>query len=166
MNKLLLPFLLAFILLFAGCGQKSGFGAEDLCLAVNGEKYFLHSDVAEVLDTLGTGYEYAEARSCDYDGMDKTYLYEIAEFYTYPRGSSDMLNEIYSEDLSAETSKGIAVGASKEDVLASYGENCEDTGYQLIYNHREANDPAIGGSLCFDLEDGVVSAITVTNRAL
>jgi hypothetical protein len=166
MKKTVLLFLLALVLLFAGCGQKSGFGAEDLCLEVDGETYFLHSDVAAVLDTLGTGYEYAEARSCDYDGMDKTYLYDIAEFYTYPRGSSDMLNEIYSEDAAAETSKGIGVGASKEEVLASYGENCEDTGYQLIYNHREANDPAIGGSLLFDIEGGVVSAITVTNRAL
>jgi hypothetical protein len=164
MKKIVFPLVL--ILLLAGCGQKAGFGAEDLCLEVGGETYFLHSDIAEVLETLGTGYEYAEARSCDYDGMDKTYLYDIAEFYTYPRGESDMLNEIYSEDSSAESSKGIAVGASKEDVLASYGENCEDTGYQLIYNHREANDPAIGGSLLFDLESGVVSAITVTNRAL
>jgi hypothetical protein len=166
MKKTALLFLLAMLLLCAGCGQEAGFGAEDLCLAVNGETYFLHSDVAAVLDTLGTGYEYAEARSCDYDGMDKTYLYEVAEFYTYPRGAADMLNEIYSEDISAETSKGIGVGASKAEVLASYGEDCEDTGYQLIYSHREANDPAIGGSLLFDIEGGIVSAITVTNRAL
>jgi hypothetical protein len=166
MKRIFLPILLILILLLSGCGQRAGFGAEDLCLEVNGETYFLHSDVAEVLQALGTGYEYAEARSCDYDGLDKTYLYDIAEFYTYPRGSSDMLNEIYSEDVSAETSKGIGVGDSKETVLASYGEDCEDTGYQLIYNHREANDPAIGGSLLFDIEGGVVSAITVTNRAL
>jgi hypothetical protein len=157
---------MALILLLCGCGQKAGFGAEDLCLAVNGETYFLHSDVTPALEALGTGYEYAEARSCDYDGMDKTYLYEFAEFYTYPRGASDMLNEIYSEDISAETSKGIGVGALKAEVLASYGENCEDTGYQLIYSHRDANDPAVGGSLLFDIEGGVVSAITVTNRAL
>ena len=99
-------------------------------------------------------YEYSEGKSCDYDGLDKTFFYEEVEFYTWPMSAGDLINEIYSTSPTVTTSKGIAVGAAKEDVLAAYGEGAEDTGYQLIYS-------ADGGSLSFDLEDDVVTAVYI-----
>jgi hypothetical protein len=151
--------LAAAMIICAGCGEKAAFAEEDLCLDIGGTKYFLHTDVAEVIDDLGAEYEYSEAISCDYEGLDKSFLYDVAEFYTYPRETADMLMEIYTEDSQVETSKGLRVGAAKSDVFEQYGDDCEDTGYQLVY----ALDK---GSLCFDLENDAVTAIYVTNRVL
>lgn len=51
--------------------------------------------VLDALNGLGGEYEYAEAVSCVYDGMDKTYTYENAVVYTYPDGDADRLMELY-----------------------------------------------------------------------
>lgn len=163
MKKTLLVIFLIPVLLAAGCGSAAGFSQEDLYLDIDGAKYYLNTDVNEVIETLGAEYEYSETKSCDYDGLDKAFLYDIAEFYTYPLETADMLSEVYTEYTAAETSRGISVGATKEEILGAYGEDCEDTGYQIIYSLP--GEPADGGSLCFDMESGVVAAMYVTNRA-
>jgi hypothetical protein len=160
-NIYLLISLLVTLLLAAGCRQASpaGFSQEDLYLELGGEQFRLSMNIENVIAELGDGYEYAEGLSCDYDGLDKTYLYESAEFYTWPLADGDLVNEIYSASNAIATSKGISVGAAKADVLAAYGENCEDTGYQLIYRLTDGGET---GALCFDLENDIVSAVYIT----
>ena len=152
-----------FILLAVACGQdtslRPGFGREDLYLLIGSAQYSLNMDIEKVIADFGPDYDYAEARSCDYDGLDKSFLYDHAEFYTFPLKEGDRVSDIYSSSPDASTSKGIRVGAEKADVFAFYGEDCEDTGYQLIYAIE-------GGSLCFDMEDGVVKAFYITARKL
>lgn len=148
------------LIMVTACGRSgqaaTGFSPEDLYLRINETRYHLNVNIEAVIADLGSDYEYAEGKSCDYDGLDKTFLYEVAEFYTWPMPEGDLVNEIYTQSPSVTTSKGIAAGAAKEDVLAAYGE-AEDTGYQLIYRAEE-------GSLCFDLENDVVTAVSVTRQ--
>jgi hypothetical protein len=166
MKRIVLSALLTAIIILSGCGQSPGFSQADLYLDVGGTDYALDVDIEEVISGLGEDYDYSEAKSCDYEGLDKTYLYPVAEFYTYPHSEGDMVNEIYTDDPGVSTSKGVRVGASKEDVLASYGTDCEDTGYQLIYKLPGKQGTPEGGSLCFDLADGAVTAIYITARVV
>ncbi len=160
MKRIILIALLAALLLAACAGKETpGFGAEDLALEVGGARRELGEDIGDVIAVMGDGYEYAEARSCDYDGLDKTFSYAAARFYTFPLPQGDTVSEIYTEDAAVQTTKGLAVGASRADVLAAYGDGGEDTGYQLIYRLAGGE-----GSLCFDIENDVVTAVYVTSR--
>ena len=160
---LLFMIMIAALTILAGCGEgissSPGFSADDLFLSIDGKQYGLDVNIETVIAGLGDDYEYSQAISCDYDGLDKTYIYDLAEFYTYPLPEGDVVSEIYTKDLSVSTSKGIVVGASKEEVLAGYGDRCEDTGYQLVYKLPDSRE-----SLCFDLENGVVTAFYITTR--
>lgn len=152
---------ITILLLFAGCSQQpaAGFAGADLVLTVSGEKFNCDTNITEVIATLGDGYDYAQGKSCAYDGLDKTYGYDTATFYTNPLSEGDIVTEIYTEDRSVTTSKGITVGASRQQVLDAYGEPDEDDGYTLIYRvSEEPGEP----SLCFDMEGDSVFAIFLT----
>ncbi len=162
MKRLLSLVLSAALLLSAaGCGSSEapGFGEEDLSLTVGGEIFDCDTNIETVIAALGDGYEYAEGKSCAYDGLDKTYAYDAAIFYTNPLAEGDIVTEIYTESPDVTTSKGLAVGASRDQVVEAYGQPDEDDGYTLYYRvSDEAGEP----SLCFDLTGDTVSAIFLT----
>ncbi|MCI8493111.1 MULTISPECIES: hypothetical protein [Anaerotruncus] len=158
---LLLFCSIAMLLAFSGCRGTvaAGFSESDLALTVAGKEYHTRDNIETVMEVLGDGYQYAEGRSCDYDGLDKTYTYEAATFYTNPLTEGDLLAEIYSESPETSTSKGISPGATKADVLAAYGDPTEQDEYILIYRASEE----IGSpSLCFELEGDTVTAVFLT----
>lgn len=153
--------LAVLCLTLSGCGGQpaAGFSENDLALTVAGKEYHTRDNIETVIEALGEGYRYAEGKSCDYDGLDKTYTYEAATFYTNPLAAGDLLAEIYSSSPDTVTSKGISPGASKADVLASYGDPTEQDDYLLIYRaSEEIGSPA----LCFELEGDTVTAIFLT----
>lgn len=153
--------LLCAATLLGGCSgrQDAAFAEGDLMLNVNGKPYLCRTDIKTIIADLGEGYEYAEGKSCNYDGLDKTYTYQTATFYTNPLPEGDLLSEIYSESDSVTTSKGITVGADKADVLAAYGEPAEQDATIMIYRiSEETGNP----TLCFELEGDSVSAIFLT----
>ena len=162
MGRKLLALLLALALFaLAGCGGKTtpGFSDADLVLTVSGKEYHCRDNIQAVISHLGEDYQYAEGKSCDYDGLDKTFTFAQAEFYTNPLSEGDLVSEIYSNSDTVSTSKGIQVGATKNDVTAAYGEPAEDDGYLMIYRlSSEIGEP----SLCFEMESGVVAAIFLT----
>lgn len=162
MKKLFVVLLtLCTLAAFAACsGQTAaGLSEADLMLTVDGETFDCETNITQVIAALGDGYGYAEGRSCAYDGLDKTYAYDAATFYTNPLSEGDMVTEIYTESPEVSTSKGLTVGASREDVLAAYGEPSEDDGYTLIYRvSQQPGEP----SLCFDLEGNTIFAIFLT----
>jgi len=163
-------FLVAALLFTSGCGQADspapGFTREDLYLNIDGAQYRCNINIETVISGLGSDYEYSEAMSCDYDGLDKTYIYETAEFYTWPMPDGDLVNEVYTESPAVSTSKGISVGATREEVLAAYGEHFEDANSLLVYRLSDSREPADSAALCFDLEDGMVRAIFITMQAV
>ena len=161
MKKLLILTIICVLLALSGCGGQpaAGFSESDLTLTVAGKEYHTRDNIETVIEALGDGYQYAEGKSCDYDGLDKTYTYEAATFYTNPLAAGDLLAEIYSSSPDAVTSKGISPGASKADVLASYGDPTEQDDYLLIYRaSEEIGSPA----LCFELEGDTVTAVFLT----
>ena len=165
MRKLAALLSLLLVLSLSGCSGrgKAGFGQDDLVLTVSGREYRVRDNIAVVLEALGDGYQYAEGRSCDYDGLDKTYTYPEATFYTNPLAEGDLLEEIYSQSGEVSTSKGIKVGSAKDDVLAAYGDPTDQDDWLLLYRAGEGpGNPA----LCFEIEDGAVAAIFLTVKAM
>lgn len=161
--KRMLTLLLAVLLLACGCSQKpaAGFTADDLILNIDGTAYRCGTKIEMVIAGLGEDYEYAEGKSCAYDGLDKTYTYEAVEFFTNPLSDGDMVSEIYTESDTVTTTKEIAVGATKAEVLAAYGTATKDANNMLVYRPSEAQ-----AALCFELAEDTVVAIFLTMEAI
>lgn len=161
-GRLILVFSLLMTALI-GCGPKAGIGFSeaDLLLNVGGNAYRCGTRIETIIDALGDDYAYSEGKSCAYDGLDKTFAYETAQFFTNPLDAGDTVSEIYTESPAVSTSKGITVESSKADVLKAYGEEGEDGGNLLIYRLPDAR-----GALCFEMEHDRVIAIFVTTEAI
>lgn len=161
MKKFLILATALLAALTAGCsgGENAGFSSRDLVLTVCGETFDCDTNITQVVESLGTDYQYAEGKSCAYDGLDKTYTYQDATFYTNPLEEGDIVTEIYSESQQTVTSQGLTVGAGRQQVLDAYGTPQEDDGYTIIYRVSDKpGEPA----LCFELEGEVVFALCLT----
>ena len=114
-----------------------------------------------VLALLGGEYEYYEAISCVYDGMDKTYTYGDCVLYTFPDGDTDRLMELYCTggDVSAQ---GITFGSSRDAVVETFGDGYVEEGSLLSYETAPASANNTPASLYFELTDGAVTAIGIT----
>lgn len=163
MKKTVLCALLLTLVL-AGCGK--GYPEPGPFLELGGKQINAEStSVDEVLAILGGGYEYAEAVSCVYDGMDKTYTYPDAVVYTFPDGDGDRLMELYCTGGDVKTPAGISLGDSRDKVVQTYGDGFTEKGIVLAYDLKKPasadNEPA---SLYFELTGGKVSAIGITSE--
>lgn len=161
MKRTLACVLLAALLcaLLCACGS-SAFQAEDISLTVSGVTVTTDSAVPALLDAFGSDYTYAEAISCVYTGMDKTYQYPSVTIYTYPDGEEDRLMELCCT-ADVTTARGISLGASRQDVEAAYGQCPSKTGSLMTYSLPEENGQTIPAALYFELQDGAVSAIGI-----
>ncbi len=155
--------VLALVLGLCACGKDTGFSEADLSLTVDGVAVTAESAVSDLLDGFGEDYEYSEAISCVYEGMDKTFTYENLSLYTYPDGDSDCLMEIYCVDGDVKTSKGISLGSTKADVEATYGKGVE-AGSTLTYELPVKSEENMPASLYFVLRDDAVTAIAMTTE--
>jgi hypothetical protein len=133
----------------------------DLELEIKDFRATLGTDVNEVIASLGKGYQYSEAISCAYNGMDKTYIYPGVEFYTYPDGNKDYLLEVILVDDTYSTASGLKVGCTEEEIVKAYGKNYFTEGIVMRYNL--SNDPNKTGepSLYFVMEDGVATSLGI-----
>lgn len=93
---------------------------------VNGKRVDVNEDMALALADLGEPLSYFEAESCAFDGLDKTYTYSGFVITTRPEGEKDYIQSILLTDDSVTTAKGIYIGSTREEVIASYGET-DDT---------------------------------------
>ena len=151
----------ALMFTFTSCTSQTtiqGFAKEDVCLSIEGAQYRNKDNIETVIKVLGEGYDYSEGLSCAYDGMDKTYDYATASFYTNPLPEGDLVSEIYTNSSDVSTSKGVRVGMSREDIVAVYGDG-EDFGNMLVYR-----SDADAGSLCFEMDGDTIAAIFITTE--
>ena len=162
--KRFLVILAVCVFILSGCESKAatGFSKDDLYLVINGKEYYCDINIEEIIADFGEEYRYSEAISCAYDGLDKTFIYDTVEFYTYPTVDGDFVNEIFTFDPDIKTSKNLHVGSTREEVLAAYGDDCEDEGHLLMYKIPVANANRDNASLCFLLDDDVVISIWIT----
>ena len=169
--SILLALAAALTVSLSGCSGSStsadaSFSDSDLILNIGGDSYTCAVGIDTVTGALGEAYEYAEGLSCAYDGLDKTFTYEEATFYTNPMERGDTVSEIYTESADVTTSKGITVGATKDEVLAAYGDSAEDAGNMLIYRGDGQMGTAEGAALCFEMQGDTVAAIFLTLEAI
>jgi hypothetical protein len=164
-RKYILAALACLLLAFAcGCGTNAeakiepGFVEADLFLIIDGQEFRCAVNIEEIIAVFGDDYVYSESISCMYDGLDKSFIYDIAEFYTYPARNGDYVNEIYTSSSEVATSRGIRVGSAKDDVIAAYGEPAEDTGTLLIYELPVVIDGHQKASLSFLFGGDAVTA--------
>jgi len=159
MKRLLCTALL--ILLLAACGAKTA--EPEPVLTVGGTEIDAASTSVEAaLALLGEDYEYAEAVSCVYDGMDKTYTYADATLYTCPDETGDRLMELYCTGGDVKTPAGVALGDGRDKVVKTYGDGFVEKGTILAYEQELSSPENEPASLYFELTDGKVTAIAVT----
>ena len=154
---------LILTLCLCACGT-GGFAEADLFLTVDGVNVTAKTEMDQILADLGENYEYSEAISCVYEGMDKTFDYENLSLDTYPDGDSDRLREIYCVGGNVTTSKGITFGATKAEIIAQYGKDYVEAGATLSYELPVKNADNLPASLYFVLEDDAVTAIAMTTE--
>lgn len=163
MKKIWIVTLILSLCLCA-CGSNGGFSEADLSLTVDGVSVTAKTEMQEILADLGDNYEYSEAISCVYEGMDKTFDYENLSLYTYPDGDSDHLMEIYCVGGEVTTSKGITFGATKAEIIEQYGKDYVEAGATISYELPTQNAENLPASLYFVLEDDAVAAIAMTTE--
>jgi hypothetical protein len=154
--------LLSAVIMLAACG-KSDNGTEalsesDLKFLFNDKYFELDSDVQPLLAELGSDYDFSEAPSCVYEGTDKSYEYQGIAIYTYPLNGKDLIDEIILYGSEFETSRGIRVGSSKDEIIKAYGEQYIEEGDMITYrlNVSESDSPCI----YFVMSNGMVESIS------
>lgn len=156
-------FFLIFTLAFSLCAcAGSALTESDLAICIGSFTATPKTTMDDVRAALGEEDEYAEAISCVYEGMDKTFTYGEVTFYTYPDDKTDCLMEVYCTGGDVTTAKGITFGATVAEIETAYGSGYSRSGKLLTYElpaSGEKNEPA---SLYFELDNGCVSAIGMT----
>lgn len=159
---LFILFLALALALCACAGGGDRLTEADLSIRIGGFNATPKTTMDEVRAALGEEDAYAEAISCVYEGMDKTFTYGETTFYTYPDGGTDRLMEVCCTGGDVTTAKGITFGATVAEIEAAYGSGYTRTGRLLTYElpvSAEKNEPA---SLYFELDNDCVSAIGMT----
>lgn len=128
--------------------------SDDLVISTEKGTLCLDMNMSDVIAFMGTDYQYAEAISCAYDGMDKTYIYGELEIYTYPDGEKDFVKEMVVKSADIKNSRGIAAGSTSEDVIAAYGSDYTTSGSLMVYT-------AEGSEIDFMIKDDIVEYIDI-----
>lgn len=81
----------------------------------------------------GEELDYSETKSCAFEGLDKTYMYEHYEIATYPDGNKDRISSIYFLDPDITTTEGVAIADSKDKMLEVYGKNYKEDDGEYTY---------------------------------
>jgi hypothetical protein len=174
MKTRLFTALIALILMLslAACGQPVSqnsapvmgtFGEKDLVFVYNGTEYPLLSDVAPLLEALGSDYTMDGSPSCVYSqyGDDKTFAYKDIEMQTNPtKEGKDIFYEIDIAGGDYATNKGIKIGSTLEEVKAAYGAGGFEKDGLYMYNMSGDADDIKSPSLGFQIEEGAVSWIS------
>jgi hypothetical protein len=122
---------------------------------LNGVTVSVNAAMAPIAEALGEPTSYFESESCAFQGLDKTYTYGSVVISTYPVDGEDFVYTIELKDDTVETTEGICIGSTKDDVTAAYGTASSETDTALSY---EKDDSV----LAFIFDGDSVANITYT----
>ena len=142
-----------FLVLLTGCSSSDkiedvntkgsgSFTSSDIVFDYDGLQIELNEEIADCLDKLSSleEYEYSEASSCYYPGLDKTYQWDGLQLITYPNpDGSERVCQITLLNDKFKTTKGVAVGGSADDVVKAYGEDYSKEGLAYRYSVDETH---------------------------
>ena len=162
-TTVILALALAVSLLLCACGNsQKTLEPADLSMTVGGTSITADSQIPALLESLGDGYEMAEAVSCVYSGMERTYAYENLILYTYPGDDgAEHLMEAYAQ-ADAQTSRGVKIGDSLKDVETAYGSDYTRAGDVVTFEIPASNEQMVPAGIYFELSDDMVTAIGIT----
>ncbi len=119
------------------------FTSSMIAMDYSGTKIEINKPAEPIVAKLGSDYEYEEAESCAYNGMDKKYVYTrpdgYIEFSTIPLlAGDDAVCEVYITTKEISTLGGIRVGDNVHDIEKVYGtdftcETISDYGVEDCY---------------------------------
>ncbi len=133
----------------------------DLVLKINNLNVYVDDDVKPIVESLGNNYEFEEAISCAYKGMDKSFSYDGIMISTIPIDNKDIICEIYVTNDKYETSRGIKVGLKKSDIEKTYGNDYTFEDSILTYWINDKGDPK-SPKLYFALdENNIITGISI-----
>lgn len=150
--------LMVAVIAVTGCGNNNSVSKEDetkevsgYTFSFNGTDLNMNQKVSDVVDKLGK-YEYFEAKSCAFEGLDKTYTYSDFVLYTYPIDGVDYLSGISLKSDLVETKEGVCIGQTKENIESAYGKDGKESEGSITYTDGKSQ-------LQFVLEDNVITGI-------
>lgn len=117
-----------------------------------GARVVVNTDVTGPLSQIDEEPSFFESESCAYQGMDKIYTFAHFVVYTYPAGDKDMVSSVELKTDAVTTEEGVRIGASREDVIAAYGDGFTEAGTVLKYTKGDS-------VLSFIIKDGEVDGI-------
>ena len=92
---------------------------------------------------LGKCSEIAEVPSCAFDGNDRVYNYGMFELTAYIDGEEERIYSIYFIDPNLNTTEGLSLGSTVEDMKSLYGEDYEMAGTSYDYTRGNTVLPII-----------------------
>ena len=154
MKKFLLLLLTLCMVFGAVSCAKEPSASFEQPVVIKGVKISLDDEAKDILPAMGALIDYDETPTCNYEGMDKTYVYNGVQLETYTMKNIEYVRKILLLDDSSETPEGLRVGASEETVTELYGEPTEkfDGGYRYD-DKKDSNRLEIG------LRDGKVTYV-------
>ncbi len=159
MKKLLIVFVAVFMLV--GCSSDSNdkketsTQEEGFVFEINGTAVSMNAETTPILKSLGEEISYYEAKSCAFDGLDKTYTYAGFQLMTYPKNDKDYVNSIVLKSDTVTTQEGVCIGDKKEKVEEKYGKDFENKNGAYIYTKGKSK-------LEFIFTDDIITSITYT----
>ena len=125
---------------------------DELRFTYNNATVRLGDNAKGFVDAAAPDYEEA-APSCYGDGEDINYYYPDFTLFVWNSNDSYLLCGIDITGGSTETSRGIHIGSSKDDVTTAYGTNYSEDGSDIVYTYGDCN-------LRFTMENGSVTYIS------
>lgn len=158
MKKLVIAVMV--MLMLVGCGsstpkEESNASDEEYVFETKGTVVKMNEEVSSILEGLGEEIEYYEAKSCAFDGMDKTYTYAGFQLMTYPMDDKDYVSVVVLKDDTVSTQEGVCIGDEKSKVEEVYGTDYTDNNGAYTYTKGKS-------VLEFIFDGEVVASITYT----
>lgn len=127
--------------------------------AYNGAELIVDTDIAPIVDKLGEPDEYFEEPSCAAQGIAKIYTYSGIRIETYPDGDTDLIASVILKDDTVATPEGVDLSMGKDDVIAAYGSDYEESGNSMVYEKN-------GTKLLFILNGDDIASIEYNSPVL